>query len=167
MEKNLVEWIKSEELVDFSYSLDWMEKRAMQIFSRERSECIWLLEHPSIYTAGTSSKMTDLKDPNRFPVIKTTRGGQYTYHGPGQRVVYVMLNLNKRGRDIKNFIRNLERWIIKTLAEFNIIGETRSDRVGIWVSRLDKPLQTNGLLREDKIAAIGVRLKKWVTFQLI
>ena len=158
------EWIKSEELIDFSYSLDWMEKRAVKIFTRECDECVWLLEHPPIYTAGTSSKITDLKDPDRFPVIKTSRGGQYTFHGPGQRVVYVMLNLNKRDRDIKKYIRNLEMWIIKSLANFDIIGETRSDRVGIWVSRSDKPLEETGKMREDKIAAIGVRLKKWVTF---
>ena len=160
----MVEWIKSEELIDFSYSLGWMEKRAMKIFSGECAECVWLLEHPSIYTAGTSSRITDLKDPNRFPVIKTTRGGQYTYHGPGQRVAYVMLNLNRRERDIKKYIQNLEIWIIKSLANFSIIGETRSGRVGIWVPRSDKPLEETGIMREDKIAAIGVRLKKWVTF---
>lgn len=160
----MVEWIKSEELIDFSYSLDWMEKRVLKIFSGECTECVWLLEHPSIYTAGTSSKITDLKDPDKFPVIRTSRGGQYTYHGPGQRVAYVMLNLNKRDKDIKKYIRNLEMWIIKSLANFDIIGETRSGRIGIWVSRSDKPLKEPGIITEDKIAAIGVRLKKWVTF---
>ena len=160
----MVEWIKSEELIDFSYSLDWMEKRALKIFSGECAECVWLLEHPSIYTAGTSAKIKDLKDPDRFPVIKTSRGGQYTYHGPGQRVIYVMLDLNKRGRDIKRYIKNLEIWVIRSLEKLEITGETRSGRVGIWVSRPEKQSLLDGTVREDKIAAIGVRLKKWVTY---
>jgi lipoyl(octanoyl) transferase len=106
-EETLVDWIKSEELVDFSHSISWMEKRAVQIYTQERSECVWLLQHPPIYTAGTSAKIKDLKDPDRFPVIKTSRGGQYTYHGPGQRVIYVMLDLNKRGKDIKKYVKKL------------------------------------------------------------
>ena len=160
----MVDWIKSEELVDFSHSISWMEKRAVQIYTQERSECVWLLQHPPIYTAGTSAKIKDLKDPDRFPVIKTSRGGQYTYHGPGQRVIYVMLDLNKRGKDIKKYVKNLEIWVIRSLEKLEITGETRSGRVGIWVSRPNKPSLPDGCVREDKIAAIGVRLKKWVTY---
>ena len=160
----MVDWIKSEELVDFSHSISWMEKRAVQIYSQERSECVWLLQHPPIYTAGTSAKIKDLKDPDRFPVIKTSRGGQYTYHGPGQRVIYVMLDLNKRGKDIKKYVKNLEIWVIRSLEKLEITGETRSGRVGIWVSRPNKPSLPDGSVREDKIAAIGVRLKKWITY---
>ena len=160
----MVDWIKSEELVDFSHSISWMEKRAVQIYTQERSECVWLLQHPPIYTAGTSAKMKDLKDPDRFPVIKTSRGGQYTYHGPGQRVIYVMLDLNKRGKDIKKYVKNLEIWVIRSLEKLEITGETRSGRVGIWVSRPNKPSLPDGSVREDKIAAIGVRLKKWITY---
>ena len=160
----MVDWIESEELVDFSHSISWMENRAVQIYTQERSECVWLLQHPPIYTAGTSAKIKDLKDPDRFPVIKTSRGGQYTYHGPGQRVIYVMLDLNKRGKDIKKYVKNLEIWIIRSLAKLEITGETRSGRVGIWVSRPNKPSLPDGSVREDKIAAIGVRLKKWITY---
>ena len=141
-----------------------MEKRASQIYTGEKPECVWLLEHPEIYTAGTSAKDSDLKDPNRFPVKKTNRGGQYTYHGPGQRVAYVLLNLNVRGKDIKKYVHNLELWAIKTLSKYDIVGETRSGRVGIWVQRPEQPLLSNGTIPEDKIAAIGVRLRKWVTF---
>ena len=160
----MVDWIKSEELIDFSHSISWMEKRAVQIYTQERSECVWLLQHPPIYTAGTSAKIKDLKDPDRFPVIKTSRGGQYTYHGPGQRVIYVMLDLNKRGKDIKKYVKNLEIWVIRSLEKLEITGETRSGRVGIWVSRPNKPSLPDGSVREDKIAAIGVRLKKWITY---
>ena len=163
-EETLVDWIKSEELVDFSHSISWMEKRAVQIYTQERSECVWLLQHPPIYTAGTSAKIKDLKDPDRFPVIKTSRGGQYTYHGPGQRIIYVMLDLNKRGKDIKKYVKNLEIWVIRSLEKLEITGETRSGRVGIWVSRPNKPSLPDGSVREDKIAAIGVRLKKWITY---
>ena len=141
-----------------------MEKRASQIYTGEKPECVWLLEHPEIYTAGTSAKDSDLKDPNRFPVKKTNRGGQYTYHGPGQRVAYVLLNLNVRGKDIKKYVHNLELWAIKTLSKYDIVGETRNGRVGIWVQRPEQPLLSNGAIPESKIAAIGVRLRKWVTF---
>ena len=141
-----------------------MEKRASQIYTGEKPECVWLLEHPEIYTAGTSAKDSDLKDPNRFPVKKTNRGGQYTYHGPGQRVAYVLLNLNVRGKDIKKYVHNLELWAIKTLSKYDIVGETRNGRVGIWVQRPEQPLLSNGDIPEDTIAAIGVRLRKWVTF---
>lgn len=160
----MVEWIKSEGLVEFDHSLRWMEKRASQIYTGEKPECVWLLEHPEIYTAGTSAKDSDLKDPNRFPVKKTNRGGQYTYHGPGQRIAYVLLNLNVRGKDIKKYVHNLELWAIKTLSKYDIVGETRNGRVGIWVQRPEQPLLSNGDIPEDKIAAIGVRLRKWVTF---
>jgi len=141
-----------------------MEKRASQIYTGEKPECVWLLEHPEIYTAGTSAKDSDLKDPNRFPVKKTNRGGQYTYHGPGQRVAYVLLNLNVRGKDVRKYVHNLELWAIRTLSKYDIIGETRDGRVGIWVQRPDRPLLASGAIPEDKIAAIGVRLRKWVTF---
>ena len=141
-----------------------MEKRASQIYTGEKPECVWLLEHPEIYTAGTSAKDSDLKDPNRFPVKKTNRGGQYTYHGPGQRIAYVLLNLNVRGKDIKKYVHNLELWAIKTLSKYDIVGETRNGRVGIWVQRPEQPLLSNGDIPEEKIAAIGVRLRKWVTF---
>ena len=160
----MVEWIKSEGLVEFDHSLSWMEKRVSQIYTGEKPECVWLLEHPEIYTAGTSAKDSDLKDPNRFPVKKTNRGGQYTYHGPGQRIAYVLLNLNVRGKDIKKYVHNLELWAIKTLSKYDIVGETRNGRVGIWVQRPEQPLLSNGDIPEDKIAAIGVRLRKWVTF---
>jgi len=134
-----------------------------KMISGEADEKIWLLEHPALYTAGTSADKKDLIKPNLFPVFETKRGGQYTYHGPGQRIVYVMLDLNNRGKDIKKFVNNLEAWIIHTLAEFNVIGQSRSGRVGIWVERPDKPKNVDGFIEEEKIAAIGVRLKKWVT----
>ena len=122
-------------------------------------ELVWLLEHPPLYSAGTSAKPKDLLTPNRFPVFKTGRGGQYTYHGPGQRVAYIMLDLNRRRRDIRAFVSSLETWIINTLSKFNIRGERRSDRIGIWVRRTD----LNNSDREDKIGAIGIRIKRWVT----
>jgi lipoyl(octanoyl) transferase len=160
----MVQWEISESEVDYDTSLEKMEKHVKKIIRGEADEKIWLLEHPSLYTAGTSADKKDLVEPNRFPVFQTKRGGQYTYHGPGQRVVYVMLDLNKRGKDIKKFVENLEAWIIYTLAEFNVVGQSRKGRVGIWVERPDKPKNVNGLMEEEKIAAIGVRLKKWITF---
>ena len=160
----MVQWEISESEVDYDTSLEKMEKHVQKIISGEADERIWLLEHPSLYTAGTSADKKDLVEPNRFPVFDTKRGGQYTYHGPGQRVVYVMLDLNKRGKDIKKFVENLEAWIIHTLAEFNVVGQSRKGRVGIWVERPDKPKSINGLIKEEKIAAIGVRLRKWITF---
>jgi len=160
----MVQWEISESEVDYDTSLEKMEKHVKKIIRGEADEKIWLLEHPSLYTAGTSADKKDLVEPNRFPVFQTKRGGQYTYHGPGQRVVYVMLDLNKRGKDIKKFVESLEAWIICTLAEFNVVGHSRKGRVGIWVERPDKPKNVNGLIEEEKIAAIGVRLKKWITF---
>ena len=160
----MVQWEISDSEVDYNTALEKMDNYVQKIISGEADERIWLLEHPSLYTAGTSANKKDLVEPNRFPVFETKRGGQYTYHGPGQRVVYVMLDLNKRGKDVKKFVENLEAWIIHTLAEFNVIGQSRDGRVGIWVERPDKPKDINGLIKEEKIAAIGVRLKKWTTF---
>lgn len=153
---NNIEWKISEGLTDYENALAAMEQRVADIHSGTASELVWFVEHPPLYTAGTSSKEADLLAPKRFPVHYAGRGGQYTYHGPGQRVVYVMLNLNKRGRDVRKYITNLERWIIDSLAEFNVVGETRDGRVGVWVKREGS--------REDKVAAIGVRVRKWVTF---
>ncbi len=137
-----------------------MESRAAAIADGRARELVWLLEHPPLYTRGASAKDGDLLDPTRFPVFDTQRGGQFTYHGPGQRVAYVMLDLTKRGRDVKQFVCSLEQWIIDTLAEFNVKGERRKGRVGVWVDRT----RPGGSLREDKIAAIGVRLKRWVSY---
>jgi lipoyl(octanoyl) transferase len=160
----MVDWIISDTPVDYARAVAWMETRAEAIAAGTAPEAIWLLEHPPLYTAGTSARIEDLKDPDRFPVFETRRGGQYTYHGPGQRVVYVMLDLNRRGRDVRAFVGALEAWVIATLAEFNIRGEVRAGRVGVWVARPDKPALPDGTPREDKIAAIGVRLRKWVSF---
>jgi lipoyl(octanoyl) transferase len=150
-------WITADSPVDYDHATRWMENRVNDIIAGRADECIWLLEHPPLYTAGTSAKPADLVDPDRFPVFATRRGGQYTYHGPGQRVAYALLDLNKRGRDVRAYVRKLEDWIIATLDEFNVTGEVREDRVGVWITRPD-------LNREDKIAAIGVRLRKWVAF---
>jgi lipoyl(octanoyl) transferase len=160
----LVEWITSDALVPYEEAEAFMEARADAIASGEADECIWLLEHPALYTAGTSANEKDLTDPNRFPVYRTKRGGQYTYHGPGQRVVYVMLDLNKRGKDVRKFVQQLETWVINALNEFNVTGQIREGRVGVWVERPDRPRGANGALAEDKIAAIGIRLRKWVSF---
>jgi lipoyl(octanoyl) transferase len=160
----MVEWIISDSPVAYEEAVAWMEARADAIARGEATEAIWLLEHPPLYTAGTSAKLSDLKEPDRFPVFETRRGGQYTYHGPGQRVVYVMLDLNRRGRDVRAFVAALEAWVITTLASFNVTGEVRAGRVGVWVARPDKPPLPDGTPREDKIAAIGVRLRKWISF---
>ncbi len=150
------EWKISEGLTPYEDALALMEQRVADIRAGNASDLVWFVEHPPLYTAGTSSKDGDLLAPKRFPVYYAGRGGQYTYHGPGQRVVYVMLDLDKRGRDVRRYIADLERWIIDTLAEFNVHGETRDGRVGVWVERDGN--------REDKVAAIGVRIRKWVTF---
>jgi lipoyl(octanoyl) transferase len=160
----MVEWIISDGLTGFRAAEAWMEDRATQIANKTAEECIWLVEHPPLYTAGTSAKLADLTDPSRFEVYDTRRGGQYTYHGPGQRVIYVMLDVGKRGRDVRRFVQHLEAWVIATLDSFNVKGEIREGRVGVWVSRPDKPLAPDGNLTEDKIAAIGIRLRKWVSF---
>ena len=160
----MVEWIISEGLTDYETAVEWMETRASAISQGHASEAIWLVEHPSIYTAGTSAKVSDLTDPNRFPVYQSKRGGQYTYHGPGQRVAYVLLDVGARGRDVRKFVQQLEAWVIATLDEFNVKGETRDGRVGVWVTRHDKSKTASGQLQEDKIAAIGIRLRKWISF---
>jgi lipoyl(octanoyl) transferase len=159
----MVQWEITEEKVDYETALAKMDYHVEKMIQGEAGEKIWLLEHPPLYTAGTSANKKDLIVPNQFPVFETKRGGQYTYHGPGQRVVYVMLDLNKRGKDIKKFVKNLEAWITLTLSEFKIIGQSRDGRVGIWVERPDKPLNSHGSIEEEKIAAIGVRLRKWIT----
>lgn len=150
-------------LAPYAETLAAMEARVAAIAAGVAEEAIWLLEHPPIYTAGTSTNPADLTDPNRFPVHIAGRGGQYTYHGPGQRVVYVMLDLNARGRDVRRFVCALEDWIIATLAAFNVRGERRAGRVGVWVVRPDR-MGLNGAPAEDKIAAIGVKLRRWVSF---
>ena len=160
----MVKWLKSNELVDYDYAVKFMESRASDIASNKKKELIWLVEHPPLYTAGASAKEKDLLDKNSFPVYRTRRGGKFTYHGPGQRVAYVMLDLNKRERDVRSFVEFLERWIIATLQEFNIEGEIRPDRVGVWIRRKDKEKGADGNFLEEKIAAIGLKLRKWVSF---
>lgn len=160
----MVEWITSDGYVNYDDAVAFMEARAAAIAAGEAEECIWLVEHPPLYTAGTSAKVEDLTDPDRFPVHPSKRGGQYTYHGPGQRVVYVMLNVGERGHDVRRFVQQMERWVILALEEFNVTGHIRCGRVGVWVERPDKPLTASGATAEDKIAAIGIRLRKWVSF---
>jgi lipoyl(octanoyl) transferase len=160
----MVEWIISEGLTDYVEAVAFMEQRVADIRAGAASECIWLVEHPPLYTAGTSAKPEDLVQPDRFPVHVSARGGQYTYHGPGQRVAYVMLDVAARGRDVRRFVAQLEDWVIATLASFNVTGERREGRVGVWVQRPEKPLGPSGATREDKVAAIGIRLRKWVSF---
>jgi lipoyl(octanoyl) transferase len=159
-----LEWKVSEGLVPYPQALAEMEARVEAIIAGTAPELVWLLEHPPLYTAGTSARAEDLLEADRFPVYPTRRGGEYTYHGPGQRVAYVMLDLNRRGRDVRAFVRQLEDWVIRTLAEFSVRGERRSGRVGVWVVRPDRPAQADGSAAEDKIAAIGVRLRRWVSF---
>ena len=144
----------------YAPAVAWMEARAAAIRDGEAPECVWLLEHPPLYTAGTSANPADLLD-SRFPVFKTGRGGQYTYHGPGQRVAYVLLDLKRRQPDVRAYVSKLEDWLIRTLADFDIVGERRSGRVGIWVER---QVSSGGRVREDKIAAVGVRVRRWVTY---
>lgn len=160
----MVDWIVSEGLTPYEDAVAWMEARAAKIASGDAPEAIWLVEHPPLYTAGTSADPRDLVDPERFPVHPSQRGGQYTYHGPGQRVAYVLLDLNARGRDVRAFVQALEAWVIETLEAFNVKGEIREGRVGVWVTREDRPLTVTGAKPEDKIAAIGIRLRKWVSF---
>ena len=160
----MVEWITSPGLTSYEDATAWMEARVDAITRGEADECVWLLEHPPLYTAGTSADPSDLTDPDRFPVHTAKRGGQYTYHGPGQRVAYVLLDLNRREKDVRKFVQQLETWVIATLAEFGTTGHIRDGRVGVWVERPEKPRAATGALAEDKIAAIGVRLRKWVTF---
>ncbi len=153
-----VEWRISDTPVPYPQAVAAMEGRVADIAAQKAPELVWLLEHPPLYTSGTSGMHADLLDP-RFPVFATGRGGQLTYHGPGQRVAYVMLDLKRRRPDVRAYVAGLEEWIIRTLAAFNVRGERREDRVGVWVNRPDK-----GIGFEDKIAAIGVRLRHWVSF---
>lgn len=159
----MVEWRVSEAPVAYEAAVAEMEIRAAAIRENTADELIWLLEHPPLYTAGTSAKAADLVDPDRFPVFPSRRGGQYTYHGPGQRVVYVMLDVAARGRDVRRFVAQMEAWVIATLDRFNVTGEIREGRVGVWVVRPEKAPGPDGAPCEEKIAAIGVRLKKWVS----
>ena len=154
-----VEWRISGAPVDYAQGIAEMECRVADIRAGNADECVWLLEHPAVYTAGTSANLEDLLTPDRFPVIPTGRGGQYAYHGPGQRIAYVMLDLKARGRDVRAYVCALEDWIIETLFAFGVRGERRSKRIGVWVSRPEI-----GESHEDKIAAIGVRVRRWVTF---
>ncbi len=158
----MVEWTHLPGLAPYVETLAAMEARVAAIAAGDAPEAVWLLEHPPLYTSGTSTNPSDLLDA-RFPVHVAGRGGQYTYHGPGQRVAYVMLDLNKRGRDVRKFVCALENWVIGTLSDFNVRGERRTGRVGVWVNRPDRVGPT-GQPAEDKIAAIGVKLRRWVSF---
>ncbi|GAB1364324.1 lipoyl(octanoyl) transferase LipB [Rhodobacter sp.] len=160
----MVEWTHIPGLAPYEATLAAMEARVEAISRGEADEAIWLLEHPPLYTAGTSARDGDLVDPGRFPVYPVGRGGQYTYHGPGQRVIYTMLNVKERGADVRCFVRALENWVIATLAEFNVKGEIRPGRVGVWVTRPDRPANADGTPAEDKIAAIGIKLRRWISF---
>lgn len=160
----MIEWCRLDGLQPYPDTLAAMEARVAAIAAGTAPEAVWLLEHPPLYTAGTSARAEDLTDPGRFPVFTAGRGGQYTYHGPGQRVVYAMLDVGARGRDVRCFVHALEDWVIRTLAEFNVRGGRRPGRVGVWVARPDKPPLPDGTPREDKIAAIGVKLRRWVSF---
>lgn len=151
-----IEWIKTQGPIAYPKAMEFMEQRVADILANQADEAVWLLEHPPLYTSGTGAQPQDLLSTHQFPVFDAGRGGQYTYHGPGQRVVYIMLDLRKRGRDIRKFIATLENVIIESLAVFGIKGEKRDGRVGVWVAHGDGS--------EDKIAAIGVRVRRWVSF---
>jgi lipoyl(octanoyl) transferase len=151
-----IEWRLGDTPVDYRAAVEEMERRVAAIRAGTAAELVWLLEHPRIYTAGTSAREEDLLEPRRLPIHRTGRGGQYTYHGPGQRIAYVMLDLRRRGQDVRCYVHQLEEWIIRVLARFDVRGERRVGRVGIWVAR------PGG--REEKIAAIGVRVRQWVTY---
>lgn len=158
-----VHWRISDAPVAYDDAVIEMERLATAIREGTESECVWLVEHPALYTSGTSARAADLIDP-RFPVFESGRGGQFTYHGPGQRVAYVMLDLERRHKDLRLFVAALEAWIIQTLARFNVRAERHEARVGVWVKRPDKPLGLDGSMAQDKIAAIGIRVRRWVTF---
>ena len=158
-----VEWLIFEGLTPYEHAVAAMEARAGAIAAGHAAEAVFLVEHPALYTAGTSARDCDLIEA-RFPVHRTGRGGQFTYHGPGQRVAYVMLDLKRRQPDVRAFVAALERWIVATLADFDIKGETREDRVGVWVARPCKPRGLQNELAEDKIAALGIRVRRWVSF---
>lgn len=159
-----LEWRISDAPVPYAEALAFMDARAAAIRAGTAPECVWLLEHPPLYTGGTSADAADLLDAGRFPVHRTGRGGEYTYHGPGQRVGYVMLDLQTRGGDVRAYVRDLEEWIIRTLAHFTVTGERREGRAGVWVRRTDKRAPCKGAAgREDKVAALGVRVRRWVS----
>lgn len=158
-----VEWLISDRLIGYEEAVAFMDQRAVDIREGKANELVWLLEHPPLYTAGTSANSADLIVADRFPVFHSGRGGEYTYHGPGQRVAYVMLDLKRRREDVRAFVAALEAWIIATLDQFNVKGERREDRVGVWVRRPERPPSPDGSMAEDKIAAIGIRLKRWVS----
>jgi lipoyl(octanoyl) transferase len=159
-----VRWRIADGLVPYEEAVATMEREVADIADGHAQELVWLLEHPPLYTAGTSADAADLIEKERFPVFSTGRGGQYTYHGPGQRVAYVMLDLKRRRQDVRAFVAALEEVIIRTLESMNVRGERREDRVGVWVRRPEKPLLPDGTMSEDKVAALGIRLRKWVTF---
>jgi lipoyl(octanoyl) transferase len=159
-----IRWRISDNQVPYEQAVAEMELEVAAIANGEADELIWLLEHPPLYTAGTSANASDLIEPDRFPVFATGRGGEYTYHGPGQRVVYVMLDLKRRRQDVRAYVAALEDVIIRTLDKMNVRGERREDRVGVWVRRPEKPILFDGSVSEDKIAALGIRLRKWVSF---
>ena len=161
---NRPEWRISDSAVPYDEALAAMEARVADIRTGRAGELVWLLEHPPLYTAGTSARPQDLLEPARLPVHVAGRGGQYTYHGPGQRVAYAMLDLRARRQDVRRYVADLEEWTIRTLARFNVQGERRVGRIGVWVVRPDKPRLPDGSPREDKIAAIGVRIRRWITF---
>ena len=160
LQVELIEWAVSSSPVSYADAVAFMEARAAAIAEGNARQLVWLLEHPPLYTAGTSAKAHDLRDNSPFPVFKSGRGGQYTYHGPGQRVAYLMLDLRPRGRDIRAFVQAVEAWVIDALLSFNVKGVVRSGRVGVWVERS----QSGGPISEDNIAAIGLRVRKWVSF---
>ena len=158
------DWTITPGLTPYPEALAAMESRVDAIVAGEADELVWLLEHPPLYTGGTSADPADLLEPERFPVFPTRRGGEYTYHGPGQRVAYAMLDLNRRGRDIRTYVHDLEEWAIRTVGDFGVTAERRAGRVGVWVARPDKPPLPDGSPAEDKIAAIGVRVSSgWIT----
>jgi lipoyl(octanoyl) transferase len=159
-----VRWRIADQPVPYEEAVATMEREVAAIAEGQADELVWLVEHPPLYTAGTSAKAADLIAPDRFPVFATGRGGEYTYHGPGQRVAYVMLDLKRRRQDVRAFVAALEDVIIRTLDSMNVRGERREDRVGVWVRRPEKPPLPDGTMAEDKIAALGIRLRKWVTF---
>lgn len=159
-----VRWRVASGLVAYDVAVETMESEVAAIARGDADELVWLVEHPPLYTAGTSAVPDDLVSPDRFPVFSTGRGGEYTYHGPGQRVVYVMLDLKRRRQDVRAFVAALEAVVIDTLDSMNIRGERREDRVGVWVRRPERPPLPDGSPAEDKIAAIGIRLRRWVSF---
>lgn len=159
-----VRWRVADGLVGYEDAVAEMERQVADIADGKADELVWLVEHPALYTAGTSADSKDLIEPDRFPVFATGRGGEYTYHGPGQRVAYVMLDLKRRRQDVRAYVAALEEVVIRTLDSMNVKGERREDRVGVWVRRPEKPTLPDGTMTEDKIAALGIRLRRWVSF---